>query len=27
VEVALHALREVLAGDGAPEPQPTGGEP
>ena len=27
VEVALHALREVLAGDGAPEPKPTAGEP
>ena len=27
VEVALHALREVLAGDGAPEPEPAGGEP
>jgi len=26
VEVALHALREVLAGDGAPEPEPTAGE-
>jgi len=24
VEVALHALREVLAGDGAPEPEPAG---
>jgi len=27
VEVALHALREVLAGDGAPEPEPASGEP
>ena len=27
VEVALHALREVLAGDGAPEPEPATGEP
>ena len=27
VEVALHALREVLAGDGAPEPEPAAGEP
>jgi len=27
VEVALHALREVLAGDGAPEPEPAGGGP
>ena len=27
VEVALHALREVLAGDAAPEPESTAGEP
>jgi uncharacterized protein YqhQ len=27
VEVALHALREVLAGDGVPESKPTAGEP
>ena len=27
VEVALHALREVLAADGAPEPEPATGEP
>lgn len=27
VEVALHALREVLAGDAAPEPEPATGEP
>jgi uncharacterized protein YqhQ len=26
VEVALHALREALAGDGAPEPEPATGE-
>jgi uncharacterized protein YqhQ len=27
VEVALHALREVLAGDGVPERKPASGEP